>query len=138
MPPPRRWPPPANSSIRKPAATTSSRPRAMRPPRSKARVPVRNRTDQARRVRPGLMLSAYHWEIGGTGGPAGATGGGGGDAATGGAAGAGPPLCGSEAALDADVDAAEPLGLPPGAGVESAGLASPSGDFGAGVTAGTG
>ena len=80
-------------------------------------------------------FQTHHWEIGGTGGPAGATGGG--DAATGAgvAAGAGPPPCGSEAALDA-VDAGEPLGLPPGAG--SAGLASPSGDFGAGVTAGTG
>src|SRR5882757_3541340 len=83
------------------------------------------------------MLSARHWEIGGAGGPAGA---GGGDAATGagGAAGAGPSPCGSEAALDADVDAGEPLGLPLAAGAGSAGLASPSGDFGAGVTAGTG
>src|SRR5882757_8696485 len=87
------------------------------------------------------MLSAHYWEIGGVGGPAGATGGaGGGDAATGagGAAGAGPPPCGSEAALDAEVDTGEPLGVPPAAGAGSAGFTSPSVDFGAGVTAGTG
>src|ERR1700682_3372733 len=83
--PPKRSPPPANSSIPKPAATTSSRSKK-RLRKSDAGFFGLHRIERAQaRSQAGLEI---YWEIGGAGGPAGAIGvGGGTEAVTAGGAG---------------------------------------------------
>src|ERR1700730_7842173 len=129
--PPKRSPPPANSSIRKPGTMTWN-PSRKRRPRSSPTSLLRPESAQARPIWPGLIflpLQKAYFEIGGTGGPAGVTGagvgsGGGAEAVT--AAGAG---CGADGGGAAAAGSGDPLET-------AADFAREAG--GAGVTGGTG
>src|SRR5580704_7634430 len=102
-PPPKRWPPPANSSIRKPRTTRSHRRHPRKPRRNFSAASLRTSSGPAiqdgplsisiaiganavaarfpEQLKPGRWRdtrSKFYWEIGGAGGPAGAIGGNGG------------------------------------------------------------